>query len=255
MRVLMNGYGLMSFCAGRLAVDHYGASNVVSLFCDTKYEDQDTYDWGRAAVSALGIDRIEICDGRNPWEVFRDVRLIGNTRADPCSRILKRELARAWMDKNMPDGIVLVGIHAEESHRLPKIQANWAPYHVEAPLCQGKVLGLQQLEQVAASAGLWKQKIYKDGFPHANCGGRCVKQGHGGWIRLLELRPLKYREAEQEEENMRQFLGKDVSILRDRRDGTTKPLTLKQLREHVEQGRKDECDLLDIGGCGCFTDS
>ncbi len=252
MIVLMNGYGLMSFAAGQMAVRQHGRKNVVSLFCDTKYEDADTYRWGRAACDALGILRIEIADGRNPWQVFRDRRYLGNTRVDPCSEVLKRELARSWMDRNALGATVCVGIHAEEAHRMPAIRGNWSPFSVVAPLCES-VLGLKEIEGLATRAGLWKQQLYKDGFPHANCGGRCVKQGQGGWIRLLLARKESYLEAEREEEGMRQYLGKDVAILRDRRGGTTKPLTLKALRERHEAGQT--VDRWDVGGCGCFTDS
>ncbi len=255
MHVLMNGYGLMSWCAGKKLLDTgIHRKNVVSLFCDTKYEDEDTYAWGRAGVDALGIARVEIADGRTPWQVFRDVRMLGNTQADPCSRILKRELARKWMEANAPDGVVVVGIHAEEFHRLASIRAAWEPWQVRAPMCEDKVIGHAEMEQWAADAGLWKQELYKDGFPHANCGGRCVKQGHGGWIRLLELRPESFLAAEREEQAMREYLGKDVSMMRDRRGGTTTTLTLRALRERVEAGKKDQCDLFDMGGCGCFTE-
>ncbi len=257
MRILMNGYGLMSWCAGRLCVARHGAAGVTSLFCDVKDEDEDTYNWGRAGVEALGILRIEIADGRNPWQVFRDERMIGNTRADPCSKILKRELARQWMAENYPDpalAVVVVGIGFQEAERLPAIQARWAPYPVEAPLCGKPWLWPGDLEEMRREAGLWAQYLYKDGWPHANCGGACIKQGQGGFVRLLQIRPRKYAEVEAKEEAMRQHLGKDVAILRDRRGGTTKPLTLRQLRERVEAGQADQCDLSDFGGCGCFAD-
>ncbi len=256
MYVLMNGYGLMSWCAGRRLLGTVPRQGVVSLFCDTKYEDADTYRWGRAGVAALGIARVEIADGRTPWQVFRDVRLIGNTQKDPCSRVLKRELARKWMEENYPDpssAVVVLGVHAEEIHRLPSMQAAWQPWTVLAPMCEGKVIGYSEMERWATQAGLWKQQLYKNGFPHANCGGRCIKQGQGGWVRLLELRPESFAEVEAEEEAMRQFLGKDVAILRDRRGGVAKPLTLRALRERVEAGHKGEFDLAEIGGCGCFT--
>lgn len=48
-------------------------------------------------------------------------------------------------------------------------------------------------------------------------------------------------------------VGKDVSILRDRTGGTTKPLTLAALRQRIEE-QPDQLDLFDEGGCGCFTD-
>lgn len=54
-------------------------------------------------------------------------------------------------------------------------------------------------------------------------------------------------------QRMRATLGKDVSILRDRTGGETRPLTLAALRLRVEQ-QPDQLDLFDEGGCGCFTD-
>ena len=53
---------------------------------------------------------------------------------------------------------------------------------------------------------------------------------------------------------MRQFLDKDVSILRRQIKGIKQRLTLKQLREEIEQDNLDNIDLLDFGGCGCFVD-
>lgn len=59
-----------------------------------------------------------------------------------------------------------------------------------------------------------------------------------------------YLQHEAEEEQTRQHLGKDVAILRDRRGGKTKPMTLKQFRERLEAG--GEHDRFAWGGCGCF---
>jgi len=98
---------------------------------------------------------------------------------------------------------------------------------------------------------LRKQRLYVLGMPHANCGGGCVKMGIGGFARLLDAMPERYAEWEANEQTMRDQLG-DVSILKDRRGGTAKPLTLRALRERIESG--GQVDLFDIGGCGCFVD-
>ena len=57
-----------------------------------------------------------------------------------------------------------------------------------------------------------------------------------------------YREAKGEE--LRGFLRKDVSILKNRTGGKTVPLLLAAFREGLESGQS--CDPLDVGGCGCF---
>lgn len=50
---------------------------------------------------------------------------------------------------------------------------------------------------------------------------------------------------------MRERLG-DVSIMKDRRGGTTRPLTLQMLRERIESGKS--FDRHAWGGCGCSLD-
>ena len=69
----------------------------------------------------------------------------------------------------------------------------------------------------------------------------------------MKVFPERYARAEAAEVKIRALLGKDVSILRDRTGGTTKPLTLAALRQRVED-QPDQLDLFDEGGCGCFTD-
>ena len=194
-----------------------------------------------------------IADGRDPWEVFLKERMLGNSRYDPCSKILKRSMSeRFCADGFSPESLIrVVGIHWSEEERFQKIRERLAPWKVEAPLCESSLLGYQQLHLWAAREGLRKQRLYEDGFAHGNCGGACVKQGQAGWKMLLERRPKTYAYAERKEQEMREYLGKDVSILTDRRgDGKKKPLTLVQFRERVEKG--GQCDLFDFGGCNCF---
>ena len=50
-------------------------------------------------------------------------------------------------------------------------------------------------------------------------------------------------------------LDKDISILKDRRGGTTKPLTLEALRERMVCGGQLTFDEgMDWGGCGCAVE-
>ncbi len=57
----------------------------------------------------------------------------------------------------------------------------------------------------------------------------CVRGGHKHWLHLLEVFPDRYAEAEAREQEVRAELG-DVAILRERRDGVSRPLTLTELR-------------------------
>lgn len=101
------------------------------------------------------------------------------------------------------------------------------------------------------AAGIRPPRLYGMGFPHNNCGGFCIKAGQAHFKKLLEQLPERYAYHERREQELREYLDKDVAILRDRRGGTTKPMTLKAFRERLED--TGEYDPEEWGGCGCFS--
>lgn len=246
--------GIGSWAAARRVVDKHGAGSVDLLFTDTLIEDEDLYRFLRESSSNLGARLITIAEGRTPWQVFRDKRFIANPRVDICSRVLKRELSEKWLKKNRtPENTTLyVGIDWTEQHRLTRMQARWLPWKVEGPLCEPPLLHKRDLLKLSSDAGIEPPRLYGMGFPHNNCGGFCVKAGQAHFRLLLETMPERYAAHEKEEEEMREFLGKDVAILRQTVNGATKPLTLRALRRRIEGNA--QIDLFDWGGCGCFSD-
>ena len=72
------------------------------------------------------------------------------------------------------------------------------------------------------------------------------------WRLLLREHPERYAFHEDEEQKLRDHLGKDVAVLKDRSGGTTTPLTLTRFRERIEADPA-LFDVLDVGGCGCFV--
>lgn len=254
-RVVMWSGGITSWAVARQVVADHGAASTVLLFADTLIEDDDLYAWNAAASARLGVPLTVVADGRTPWQVFEDKRWLGNTRVAQCSHALKQEPCRAWLAEHADpaDTVLYVGIDWTETHRLPAIEAGWAPWTVRAPLTDPPYRDKPELLAEARDAGLPVPRLYRLGFPHNNCGGACIKGGQAQWARLLEVFPERYASVEAFEQRMRDRLGKDVSILRDRAGGDTRPLTLAALRERIEQ-RPHQLDLFDEGGCGCFTD-
>ena len=117
-----------------------------------------------------------------------------------------------------------------------------------APLTSPDAWSKDRVSAELAKAGIDEPALYAQGFPHNNCAGACVRGGQAQWRLLLQQNPERYAQEEAAEERFRQETGKDVAILRDRRGGVTRPLTLKALRE------REEYDQDDWGGCGCTTD-
>lgn len=246
--------GVGSWAAAKRVAQKHGTGEMILLFTDTKIEDEDTYRFLHEAAENVGAPLEIIADGRDIWEVFEDAGFLGNTRVDLCSRTLKRDLADSWIkERYEPDEVVCyIGIDWTEVHRFERLAPRKLPYVYKAPLCDPPYLTKEQIHEWAESEGLGKQRLYKMGMPHANCGGGCVKMGQGGFARLYRAWPERYAEWEANEERLRDQLG-DVAILRDRRGGETKPLPLRELRKRIDDD-EGQVDMFDIGGCGCFVD-
>lgn len=246
--------GSGSWGAARRVADQFGTADLTLLFADTKMEDDDLYRFLDQAAADVGGELVKIADGRDPWQVFNDVGYLGNTRVDPCSRVLKRDLMRAWLDQHFDpsDTAVHLGIDWSEVHRLERAKPRWAPWTVDAPLCEPPYLDKADLLADLEARGIKPPRLYEMGFAHNNCGGFCVKAGQGAFITLLEKMPDRYRQHEERELAFQQSTGRPYTILRDRRGGTTTPLSLRELRQRVETNCPVDRD--DIGGCGCAVD-
>ena len=223
--------GIGSWAAAQRVVAAHGTTNLVLLVADTRVEDPDLWRFVHDSTVHIGVSPTVVADGRTPFEVFQDRRFLGNSRLAPCSQVLKQQPSRAWLEKHAdPANTVLyVGIDWSEAHRTPPIVAGWAPWTVRFPMCDPPYLTKQDMLDAARAAGLTPPRLYELGFSHNNCGGVCVRGGQKHWLHLLSVFPDRYAHAEKAEQQLRTQLG-DVAILRERRGGVSRPLTLTELR-------------------------
>lgn len=291
-----------SWLAARTYIDRHAPERLEVLFTDTLIEDQDTYrfliagaanlfgialpsgflpeiadfpDWeDRDAYKAFVMDLAArtralmpgfhwIADGRDPFDVYEQERFLGNSSADPCSKILKREMSDRWLRANCDpaETIIIVGIDDTERARFEgserlgtrglRAQMAEAGWTFVAPLISHPLMPWDH-EPMILAAGLWRQRLVLLGFSHSNCGGHCCKGGHGHWKLMLLVFPERYAYVEWREQQIRIVLG-DVSMLTDRRKrpGDTaivkRPLTLVDLRHRVLTPQEAN----DIGRCSC----
>jgi hypothetical protein len=246
--------GIGSWATAKRVIARHGKENAILLFTDTLIEDEDLYRFIDETVKEMGCEFVRVADGRTPWEVFRDVRFLGNSRTAPCSHILKQKVARKWIEENFePDECVLyLGIDWTEIHRTTAPRKNWHPYQVEFPMTEEPFLSKNEMLEQLKSLGIEVPRLYKFGFSHNNCGGGCCRAGQGHFAHLLKTLPDVFARWEEEEEELRKFLGKDISMMKKTVKGTTQTYTLRQLREDIESNY--QIDIFDIGGCGCFVD-
>lgn len=283
LHVVQFSGGIASWAAAQRVASRHGSENLILLIADTHAEDPDLWRFADDAAWRLGVRLTRIEDGRDPWTVFFHEGFLGNSHIAPCSKHLKQIPARRWMqDHTDPrDCVIYIGIDWTEMHRIPAIEAHWAPWPVRFPLTLPPYWSKDKFLQMARQRGIEPPRLYGLGFQHNNCGGACVRAGAAAWAHLLRVFPDRFAKAEANEELFRAKHG-NFTILKSRTRGETEPLTLRELREGIEAGTRrtrtrrtvsglvqgdliDEFetdplmavesayDADDWGGCGCMT--
>lgn len=246
--------GIGSYFTLKRVIEKEGKTDVIAVFCDTLAEDGDLYRFLDDIEKKTGIQIIRLCVGKTPFELAWEENFLYNSRVANCSKKLKSKPFREWLRENYsPDECILyLGIDWTEMHRKTAIERNYAPYEVRFPMCEPPYIDKPDMLEGLKADNIEIPYLYRMGFSHNNCAGGCIKGGIGHWKLLLEKDRRSFLQWENREREIRQKIGKNVSILK--RKG--KPYTLRELRESVEgQGVQLTFDeLCDIGGCGCFVD-
>lgn len=283
--------GLTSYEAERRTVERYDADRVFRVFADTLIEDNDLYrfliethvegagaDLCARALALPGLDQMDarkaalaelrrdtmaraprfhwLADGRTPFDVWRDTRAItlrlpNGAEVAGCTRLLKRECVEAWRARQPGPHTLVFGMDWSELDRMRRLVPAYAPTPVWFPLAEPPYVDKCHIVEALERRGIEPPRLYAAGFEHNNCGGGCVKAGQGHWARLWRTRPDVYAVWEGEEEAFRQAIGKDIAILKDRRGGQARPMTLRVFRDRLERG--EAYDAEEWGGCGCFA--
>ena len=244
--------GMGSFAEAEACVTKYGKENVVTLFADTLIEDVDLYRFMKQCSAFLGCQHITIAEGRTPFQVFKDVKFMGNSRIDPCSRILKRDyldkfITRHW---NFDEVEIHLGIDITEEHRLARLQPRKLPYVYRSTLVEdGRMISKDYSNQ----HGITPPRLYSFGLGHNNCGGFCPKAGVGHYAKLLTGDRQQYMKIESMEQDVYDTVPNARPFLRWHENGKITYNTLKDFRMSIEkQGTLlNEDDSMDFGGCGC----
>lgn len=244
-------------------VERFGVEKVVLITADTKVEDADNWRYAREVWDDLGQPQWDVlADGRTPMQVGRDERCVPNTKWPVCSKKLKIELIRAHLEATYDpaDVVMHLGLDWTEAHRIdgrmvkgewvPGTRDRWLPWVTAYPLTEPPLVEKAALIQASRGRGIAEPRLYGMGFSHANCGGACVRGGQAQWELLLRVNRTRFMEWETEEETSRSLLGKDVSILRSRVGGDTRPLSLRTFRQRLDRS-PSLFDAEDWGACGC----
>lgn len=259
--------GLSSAVMVERLLARYGKDAVTVVVMDTLIEDDDNYRFAADCGRRWGVDFVWLREGRDPYQVNADHNVIPNQKAAYCTfdlkitpfkkylASLKDALNREWMDNGglergewSPSLTVHIGFDYSEVHRCAATDKNYNAlgYAVDYPLLWKPLEHRPYAQVVRQDWGIEPPRMYGMGYTHANCGGRCVKQGKGDWLRTLINFPERYAEAEAWEAKMRENpTNAAYALLRDQSDGEVRPMTLRQLREEYEAGQSAPLFTLD----------
>ena len=241
--------GTASAVAGDLVIKKYGKENVTLWFADTQWEDEDLYRFLEDLENYWDMKITRYVEGRNPLQFSEDWKVIANGRMRICSKGLKSEPFFKWIKQFDPKPVTVhLGMDWSEEHRMATPIAKYGlikDVELDFPLIWKPII-TKKYSEVVKSWGIEIPRLYKMGFPHNNCGGRCIAQGKSGWKLLQDRLPERLKEVAEWEDKMRkkhpEKLGK-MTILK----GTT----LKELAK-VGQDQMSMFDGVAEDSYGCF---
>ena len=256
--------GLSSALCVERVHKRYSADSMRVVFMDTLIEDNDNYRFAKEMYSRWlqdGIELVFLTEGREPYRVARDHNIIANQKLAPCTFELKIEPFVKYLESLSGDLTIHISYDFTEVARCEATRKNYEArgWSVDFPLLW-KPYEMRPYSEVARTDwGIEPPRMYEQGYSHANCGGVCVKQGQGDWLRTLINYPERYAKAEQWEREMRDHpVRKDYALLRDQSNGTVKPMTLETLRKRNEGQSQLQPSLFDNGcvvcGVGDFSE-
>jgi len=226
-RVVMFSSGAASAIAAERVLKQYSAT---LLFTDTRFEDADNYRFANEVYQyflkqGYEADLEMVKDGRTPLELFKDEGILGNDRVPVCSRKLKGDQTIKWLKKQGRPLTLYFGFDFKELHRAKRVTERYAKLDVgcEYPLCKPPYSPPDKQLYIRQEWGIEPPRMYRLGFKHANCGGRCVRGKVNHWRQLLRVWPDRYKEMEEFEG---QFKGGKYTFLPG--------VSLTELRESCE---------------------
>jgi hypothetical protein len=234
--------GTASAVAADRVLTRYGHDATTLWFADTSWEDADLYRFLIDLESYWGKEIVRYKDGRNPLEVAEQASIIPSSKIAPCSLKLKVEPFRKYLKKMEKPVTVHLGLDWTEQHRAVRPKATYEAMggvSVDLPL-MWEPIAKPPHRIITERWGIKTPRLYDLGFPHNNCGGRCVRQGIGEWVRLKATFPERFAEVKEWEILQRAKGGgrAKFSITKHRVAGEVKSLPLAQLEAQYAGGQQ-----------------
>ena len=198
MKVVWLSAGVSSFVAGYLAenVDEY-------IYIDIDDQHPDSMRFIHDCEQVLGK---EVTVLRSPYystveQVCLSVRYVNGVHGAPCTRLLKKQVRKAWEQEHMTDDLTYVwGMDRDEKNRADRIIQGFPQFKHEFPLID-KWLTKDDAHGICRQLGIKRPAMYDMGYNNNNCVG-CVKGGAGYWNKIRQDFPKVFEARSRMERNI-----------------------------------------------------
>ncbi|MBC96381.1 MAG: hypothetical protein CME63_01420 [Halobacteriovoraceae bacterium] len=188
--------GAASAVALSKTIEKYGEkNNIIACNNPIDEEDRDNQRFLKEVAKYLGV-KIHFVRSKNyPFQSCKDVweyrRFMSGPYGAPCTQELKKRARQDWEKANPHDYIVL-GFTAEEKNRHERFilseKDNLLPILIQESITK------KDCYRIVDSWGIELPRIYKLGYPNANCIG-CVKaSGVSYWQLVRKQHPEIFKE-------------------------------------------------------------
>lgn len=192
--------GVASAVAAKLTVDKYGNThNVIVVNNPVAEEDEDNRRFLKDVEKWIGQPIIEAKNSNyissSAVEVWDKRNFMSGNKGAPCTVELKKEARYQFECNNKIDYHVL-GFTIDEQHRAERFfkyeRSNVLPVLIEAGLTK------QACFDIVKDAGIKLPRVYKMGYPNANCIG-CVKATSPTyWNHVRKMHPEVFKQRSEQ---------------------------------------------------------
>lgn len=225
--------GAASAVAAKKTIELYSRRyNIVVVNNPISNEDDDNFRFLKDIEKWLGTKIYFAKNSKYPEadcvEVWEDRRYMSGIVGAPCTMVLKKEARQQWEAENNHSFLVL-GFTSEEEHRADRFRkferANLVTPLIDLKLTKGDCFRLIQ------DAGIELPRIYKMGYPNANCIG-CVKSSSPTyWNHVRKMHPeiFEQRSVQSRDIGARLVVVKGERLFLDELDPKAKGRPMKDM--------------------------
>jgi len=198
--------GAASAVAAKKVIEKYGDSNTIRIINNpVKEEDEDNQRFLKDVEKWLGVEIETAINPKYPSCSISDTFVTKNGKGymsgiygAPCTLHLKKKARQHWESENHHDYIVL-GFTAEEQRRHDRFALNERSNIL--PILIDEKITKADCYMIIQDAGIELPRIYKMGYPNANCIG-CVKASsvtYWNHVRKVHPEVFKHRAEKSRE--------------------------------------------------------